>query len=258
MPGESVSVIIPAHNGARFYLNVINSILLQNWGDLEVIVVDDGSTDGLDETIRSTPLPVRYLRQEQRGPAAARNAGLRVASGEKIGFLDIDDLWTAGHLARLWKALEQNSEAGFAQGLMRQFVLLPNGVRLLSGAYRMPYLGACLFRRQVFRQCGEFDEKLQMGEDYDFIFRCWENDIPTCIVDEASLLYRRHEGNMTRGKNKKANIAVLLRRIERIRSGAIDPLAPRRFELSSYIGDLRNFSESRTEMPGQWNLSSVS
>ena len=72
MPGESVSVIIPAHNGARFYLNVINSILLQNWRDLEVIVVDDGSTDGLEKTIRSTPVPVRYLRQEQRGPAAAR------------------------------------------------------------------------------------------------------------------------------------------------------------------------------------------
>jgi glycosyltransferase involved in cell wall biosynthesis len=258
MPTPKVSVIVPAYNGARFYESAMGSILLQNCPELETIVVDDGSTDGLDEIVRQGAADVRYLRQERKGPAAARNTGLRAASADLIAFLDIDDLWTAGHLARLCEALAQDPEAGIAHGLVRQFVLLPDGGRMLSGAYRMPYLGSCLFRRQVFEQCGGFDEDMAMGEDYDLMCRCWEHDVPKCDVDEVSLLYRRHEGNMTRGKNQAANLAVLQRRLQRIRSGAIDPAAPRRFIFQAYIGEIRNFAESHVEMPGQWNLSSAS
>lgn len=258
MPCERVSVIVPAHNGARFYASAVDSIARQNWADLELIVVDDGSTDGLAEVAARGPVPPRYLRQERQGPAAARNAGLRAASAELIAFLDIDDVWIDGHLEALSKALEQDAEAGFAQGLMRQFVVLPDGQRMLSGPYRMPYLGACLFRRRVFEQCGGLDEGMQMGEDYDFIVRCWEQDIPHRTVDHVSLLYRRHEQNMTRGKNRAANLWVLRRRIQRIRAGAVDPAAPRRFAFDAYVGDVRNFTETRMEMPGQWTLSSAS
>jgi glycosyltransferase involved in cell wall biosynthesis len=232
-------------------------MVLQSWPELEAIVVDDGSTDTLAGTVRDGALRVRYLQQEQRGPAAARNLGLRAASADLIAFLDIDDVWTAGHLSRLCNALETAPEAGFAQGLVRQFVVLPDGGRMLSGAYRMPYLGACLFRRSLFRQCGEFNEKMPMGEDYDLIFRCWENDMPKRDVAEVSLLYRRHEGNMTRGKNQAANLAVLQARIHRIRSGTTDPAAPRRFVFDTYIGDIGNFAETQVEMPGQWTLSSA-
>ena len=257
MPSPKVSVIVPAHNGAAFYQSAMNSMLLQNWPELEAIVVDDGSHDDLAGVVRDGALPVRYLHQAQQGPAAARNLGLREASADLIAFLDIDDLWTAGHLSRLCGALQADPEAAFAQGLVRQFVVLPDGGRLLSGAYRMPYLGACLFRRSLFRQCGEFDEKMPMGEDYDLIFRCWEQDILKRDVDEVSLLYRRHEGNMTRGKNHAANLAVLLRRIQRIRSGATDPAAIRRFVFNTYVGDVSNFAETQVEMPGQWTLSSA-
>jgi glycosyltransferase involved in cell wall biosynthesis len=252
---SKVSVIVPAYNGASFYESAVGSIVLQNFADVEIIVVDDGSTDGLNEIVRPV---VRYLRQERKGPASARNTGLRAASGDWIAFLDIDDLWAAGHLARLGAALVEDRDAGIAQGLVRQFVLLPDGGRLLSGAYRMPYLGSCLFRRQVFQQCGEFDEDMTMGEDYDLMFRCWEHDVVKRDVDEVSLLYRRHDGNMTRGKNQAANLAVLQRRMQRIRSGAIDPAAPRRFVFQNYIGKIRDFAETQVEMPGQWNLSSAS
>lgn len=258
MPLPSITVIVPAYNGAGFYESAMQSILLQNWHDLEIIVVDDGSTDNLAEKIGDRPANFRYLRQAQRGPAAARNLGLRAASADLIAFLDIDDVWTVGHLSRLCEALNHDSQADFAQGLVKQFALLPNGGRMLSGNYRMPYLGSCLFRRSVFLQCDGFDETMQMGEDYDFIFRCWENDIPKRNVEEVSLLYRRHKGNMTAGKNRRANLAVLLRRIERIRSGAIDPLVERRFVFEGYIGDICKFWETQVEMPGQWNLLSAS
>jgi len=80
------------------------------------------------------------------------------------------------------------------------------------------------------------------------MFRCWENDIAKHCVEQVSLLYRRHPRNMTKGKNREANLAVLLGRMRRIRSGAIDGNAPRRFPLDSYIGDIRNFDE--TEFAG--------
>ncbi len=256
LPG--VSVIVPAFNGSRFYESAIDSILLQNRPDLEIIIVDDGSTDDLADKVHASASSVRYLRQARKGPAAARNLGLRAASAEFVAFLDIDDVWTAGHLTRLCEALRQTPEAGLSQGWVRQFALLPDGARMLSGTYRMPYLGSCVFRRSVFAHCGGFDESMQMGEDYDFLFRCWEKDIPKRDVDEVSLLYRRHEGNMTRGKNRHANLAVLLRRIERIRAGAIDPVASRRFVFQGYIGDICRFWETQVEMPGQWNLLSAS
>ena len=244
MSSESISVIVPVHNGADFYDSALDSVLLQDWPRLEIILVDDGSTDALAERIRERGYPVRCLRQEQQGPAAARNLGLRQACSELIAFLDIDDLWTEGHLHRLSAALRENPEAGIAQGLMRQFVLLPDGGRMLSGAYRMPYLGSCLFRRSVFEQCGTFDEKMKMGEDYDLMFRCWENDIAKLYVNQVSFLYRRHPGNMTRGKNRQANLEVLQRRMQRIRSGAINPDLPRHFPFDTYMGDIRNFSDS--------------
>lgn len=257
MRSDSITVVIPVHNGAGFYASALDSILQQEWPQLEIVIVDDGSMDDLTDRIRERGTAVVYLRQQRRGPGAARNLGIREASSDRIAFLDIDDRWTPGHLGRLHAALEQRPEAGFAQGLMRQFVLLPDGQCMLSGTYRMPYLGSCLFHRRVFDQCGTFDEGMQMGEDYDLIFRCWERDVAVVCVDEVSLLYRRHEGNMTRGKNQAANLEVIARRLQRIRSGAIDPKAPRLFRFDDYIGDIRNFPDSEIAPAEKWNLSSA-
>jgi glycosyltransferase involved in cell wall biosynthesis len=258
METPGISVIVPVHNGAAFYDAALDSIARQRWPDLEIIVIDDGSTDDLARRIEARGVPVRYLHQQQLGPAAARNRGLREAASDLIAFLDIDDQWTDGHLARLFEALREQPEAGFAQGLMRQFVLAPDGRCLMSGEYRMPYLGSCLFRRSVFDRCGMFDEQMKMGEDYDLVFRCWETDIPMQRVEEVSLLYRRHEGNMTRGKNKAANLGVLQRRMQRIRTGAVDPKEARRFAFDAYIGDTHSFGDGQLEPAETWNLSSAS
>ena len=141
MSSPSIAVIVPVFNGAGFYQSAVNSILLQQWPNLEIIVVDDGSTDLLAETVSKGPA-ARYLRQARRGPAAARNLGLRAASADLIAFLDIDDVWAEGHLTRLCDALKRTPDAGLAQGFVRQFVVLPDGGRMMSGAYRMPYLGS--------------------------------------------------------------------------------------------------------------------
>ena len=106
--------------------------------------------------LKHCPEFVRYIRQEQQGQAAARNRGIQNSQGDLIAFLDIDDLWTNRHLRTLVHSLEENPEAGIAQGLMRQFWIAPGGRYYSTEPYRGPYLGSCLFRRTVFLRVRTF------------------------------------------------------------------------------------------------------
>ncbi len=239
-----ISVLMPVYNGTEFLDEALASVAQQRREDLEVLLVDDGSTDGLAARAGSLPPPICYLRQENRGPAAARNLGLQVAKGDLVAFLDADDRWTPGHLDRLELVLDEFPDAGIAQGRMQQFTVEADGTEHRSGPYRMPYLGSCLFRRVVFDRCGGFDPKMRFGEDYDLMFRCWERDVVKHHIPQVSLLYRRHPGNMTRGNDKLAHMVVLKKRLERIRSGSVDPAEQRRAVFQDYIGD--------TEEAGQW------
>lgn len=237
-----ISVVIPAFNRAEFLFAAMQSLRRQNTRDMEILLIDDGSTDSLEDVARQYARELRYIRQKHRGQSAARNHGIGEASGEFIAFLDIDDTWAPQQLPRLLDALQLGPEIGIAQGLMCQVIQTPQG-SWQSAPYRMPYLGSCLFRRWVFDKCGRFDETMAFGEDYDFLFRCWENDVPKVHIDSVSLLYRRHSGNLTTGKNHAAHVLVIKRRIERIRAGLIDPLAPRRAPFQSYIGDLSGMTD---------------
>ncbi len=114
MPG-TVSVIIPTFNRARFLGEALDSVLGQTYSDLEVIVVDDGSSDGTAELMATRTRDdarVRYVRQANRGASAARNAGLDAATGDFIAFLDSDDAWQPWHLELTLACLEQAPEAG--------------------------------------------------------------------------------------------------------------------------------------------------
>lgn len=93
-----VSVIVPVYNGTRFLSEAVESILHQKYNLLEIIIVDDGSTDDKAKVAMSMGEGIRYIYQRNGGPASARNTGLRVARGEIIGFLDADDLWPANKL----------------------------------------------------------------------------------------------------------------------------------------------------------------
>src|SRR5580658_9884061 len=101
----SISVIIPVRNGAGFVASAIGTIAAQRQPNLEVLLIDDGSTDDLAELVARCPDYVRCLRQEPLGQAAARNRGVRESKGDPIAFLDIDDLWSANHLSTLNRVL---------------------------------------------------------------------------------------------------------------------------------------------------------
>lgn len=107
-----VSVIIPAYNSERYIADSLQSALDQTFRDYEVIVVDDGSTDGTKARVLAAKGPIKYIHQPNQGPAAARNTGIGVARGELICFLDADDLWTPTKLQTQVEFMDENVDVG--------------------------------------------------------------------------------------------------------------------------------------------------
>lgn len=221
-PEPRISIISPAFNAASFYDCWIANIQSQNYLNLEVVLVDDGSSDDIGRRAQKGPSYLRYVRQENQGPAAARNTGILESTGELIAFLDLDDLWDPGHLRRMAEALHSARYAQIAQGLIRNFCYSEDGRGYFcSRAYRFINLGSAVFRREVFDFCGNFDERMRFGEDFDFLIRCWEQGMAKYDVNELSLFYHRHATNMTNGRTSKEMGAVLLykRHLDRVRAG---------------------------------------
>ena len=108
-----VSVVVPTYNCARFLGRTIDSALRQTYRDFEIIVVDDGSTDGTQALIAAYEESVRYVYQTNQGASAARNAALSRASGEFIAYLDADDLWRPDKVIRQVEFLDAHSTCGF-------------------------------------------------------------------------------------------------------------------------------------------------
>jgi hypothetical protein len=199
-----VSVIVPVYNGAAFLAEAVANVLAQGYPALEIIVVDDGSTDDIAEAVRRLPVDVRYFRQDNSGAASARNRGIKDSSGEFIAFLDVDDLWPEGNLAMLLEMLTTAPELDVAHGRAQMLVRNPD-----TGAYdyvgnpqeSFPfYIGAGLYRRRAFERIGLFDTDLRYAEDADWFHRAAEAKLAIARPEAVTLLVRRHGANMTAGK----------------------------------------------------------
>lgn len=197
-----VSVVIPVRNGAHFIADAVGSVLAQGHAKVEIIIVDDESTDLLDTAIAALPVQVRNIRIARSGPAAARNIGARAASGPILAFLDVDDMWPEGALGAMLAYLAENGEADVVIG-RDQIVDSRRGRRDFVGspAEAFPYsVGAALFRRRAFDKVGLFDPALRYGEDLDWFARAREARAKVDRLDMVTLHVRRHDDNMTAGK----------------------------------------------------------
>ncbi len=182
-----VSVIIPTFQRAHVVGRAVCSVLGQSYEDIEIIVIDDGSTDPTEETIQKmaagTHRPVIYHRQTNAGCARARNVGLRMASGEFVSFLDSDDEWLPAAAERLVVALRQaDADIAYAptievDGRGREWINLPAAygqpTRLAIDHFLTSNIrtGSYLVRRGLIDCCGGFDEDLRHNEDSDFFQR---------------------------------------------------------------------------------------
>jgi len=195
-----ISVVIPCHNGERYIGDTIRSVLRQSRGVLEIIVVDDGSTDGSRAAVAAAGGPVRYLRQPHGGAARARNLGAEQASGTLLAFLDADDLWTEDALAALVAPLERDPALGMTVGLMEQFVspeLEGGGHVFRFSPDRLParMCGTVLLRRAEFDRVGGFSPQLRSGEFTDWILRAEAAGVRFATVPELVLRRRLHLTN---------------------------------------------------------------
>lgn len=217
-----ISVVIPCFNAEKYIAAAIRSVLAQDWPDLEIVVVDDGSSDGSAELVRDSFPGVRLVRQENRGVAAARNNGISCARGDWIAFLDADDIWLPGKLqaqmdllkaipdARMcytawevWTSSDPIPELEYLDALQRQ----SEEVSRWSGASGWIYpqllldcvvwTSTVLAQRSVFLEVGYFDPALPRGEDYDLWLRASR---VTQILRVAApyALYRMHPSSITK------------------------------------------------------------
>ncbi len=199
-----ISIIVPVFNGEKFIRESIENILSQNYPAIEIIMVDDGSTDNSKKIIDELPVDVRYFHQPNAGPAAARNRGIRDVSGEYIAFLDVDDLWPENNLALLRKEIENDRDLSVVRGHAQLFKTAEDGGMEFIGNpdESFPnYIGAGLYRKSAFSKVGLFDSDLTFGEDEDWYTRAMELKIKMKRLDEVTLYVRRHGGNMTEGKS---------------------------------------------------------
>ena len=185
-----VSVIMPAYNNERYLSQAIESVLHQTCIDYELLIIDDGSTDRTGDIAKGYrakhPGRVRYLLQENKGPGAARNAGLREAKGEYIAFLDADDMWEEKKLEKQMAVFEASPETGLVysdfyyidkdntmavRGSFRRYQLPRGDVALEFFSHYFIFTSTVLMRETYIGKVGFFREDINVGEDYDYFLR---------------------------------------------------------------------------------------
>jgi len=228
-----VSIIIPVYNGERYLGAAIESIMNQNHLPDEVIVVDDGSVDNTDLVARQYNESVIYVRQENRGPAAARNRGLSMAQGDIVGFLDADDLWPENKLSLqlsiLTKSPSLEINIGFTQRIkLRKREDNESPFDKWMDPFFTLLLGAAVFRKTVFEKVGLFDETLYYGEDVDWFMRAREQNVSMMVIEHVVLLYRMHKSNMTGNALARDSyfLKALKKSLDRRRLEGEGPVAP--------------------------------
>jgi glycosyltransferase involved in cell wall biosynthesis len=193
-----VSVVVAVHNGERFLRAALQSLYAQDYDPFEVIFIDDGSADSSGDIAREFA-GIRYVYQENKGLAAARNAGLELARGEFLAYLDDDDIIPSHKLRRQAGYLVDNPDVGCVLG--RQEIMLEPGVEppdwltrdaIFGDLDGIPFVSA-MIRTNILREVGGFDATYRFAEDRDLFVRLREHDVRIEVIPEI-LLYRRFHG----------------------------------------------------------------
>jgi glycosyltransferase involved in cell wall biosynthesis len=216
-----ISIIIPCYN-ARPYLEAsIGSVLNQETADLELVVVDDGSTDGTPQFVRERFPGARLIEQPNQGVASARNAGIRAARGDWVAFLDADDFWLPRKLQLQLAAAQGNPAVQLICGSWKEWIssdpgpspdIIDSALATTCDAefesrarwlYPELLLDCCvwtstvLIRRELLTRIGVFDPSLTIGEDYELWVRA-SRETEIIHISRPLALYRQHPASITK------------------------------------------------------------
>lgn len=223
MKQPGVSYVIPVHNGGRYLAEAVRSVLRQTLRPSEIIVIDDGSSDGTPEEAARFRDQVVYRRQQHAGASAARNHGLSLSKGAFVCFLDADDSIHAAKLSRQLEAVRKRPELEFCDGHARFFWSeeLSLEERLKDPRYHHDFwqqttpgqIGTWLVRRDLFERFGKFDESLHYSEDTDWYLRVRDGRGVMQTLPDVLAYRRLHRGNATLG-NRAGQVGGLVRAIK--------------------------------------------
>ena len=215
-----VSVVLPVYNGERFLGEAIQSVSDQTFHDFELLVVDDGSTDNTEATVRQFKGPIIYHRQENQGAGVARNLGVAFAQGEWIAFIDADDIWDTQKLSTQLDYLEEHPNVSFvycdmdltdAEGHLIEASFLSAALarrkrkrrrNLVSLAFHnqpFPYPSAVMCKRELFLKTGGFNPRFGKNYHEDFeLFARMARVSPVHFMPQSLVRYRQGKRNEER------------------------------------------------------------
>ena len=218
---RDVSFVVPVHDGARYLAACLASILSQTVSPVEVIVVDDGSTDESADIAQSFGPPVRYLHQPHSGAARARNRGVSEAHGDLIAFLDADDLAVPQRLEVQLARFAANPALEFCDAYSRNFWSPESPMDARNAAPRerfthgeAPKAGLIitwLLKRALFERLGGFDEARTIGEDAEWRDRLDRAHVAMETLEDVLAMRRLHADNLTR-RNYDEDLRHVVRR----------------------------------------------
>ena len=216
-----VSFVVPLFNQGRFVLDAISSARASRGAAIEIVVVDDGSTDPHTRAVFDSLEGVVKIRQENRGLASARNTGVAASSGRYLMPLDADDLVSPDYAGKAVRALTANPDLAYVSSYSRNFGLF-GGVYAAFGNVPalMPFLhtaGRCttLFARQAIEEVGGYDEELPAYEDWDLMIRLSKAGLKGDVIPEPLFHYRRHPESMVFGFSNHHRVELVQELIRR-------------------------------------------
>jgi glycosyltransferase involved in cell wall biosynthesis len=203
-PYPEISVVIPLFNAEPYFAQCLESVISECAGyGTELIIVNDGSTDCSEKIVLDIAPRAKLIRQENRGQAAARNAGVREAMGEFLAFIDADDLWPAGRMEPLLSAFHSAGEIDAVFGHVRQFISpeltsdQKSKIDLTHEVLPAFSPGGMLCRRNSFLRAGLFSEDLVVGEFIDWFMKAKDSSLSFKIIPSIVLKRRLHTSNVS-------------------------------------------------------------
>ena len=197
-----VSVIIPVYNSELYLEESIQSVLAQTYQPLEILIINDGSTDGSESVAMKFEQQTIYLYQSNQGAAAARNRGIKKSSGKFLAFLDADDLWESDKIAKQMDILEQEADLDMVFGNVFQFISEDtksvSRARLDEADQILPgYVpGTILIRKKAFLKVGLFSTAWKVGEFIDWYLKAMETGLNPVMLPDIVMRRRIHSSNL--------------------------------------------------------------